>query len=126
MKKEIFYSVLEKIKPSEQELKNIKELTAGLNKKIEAGLKKAHCRADVFLGGSLAKNTLIKKERYDIDIFVRFQYKEYAERDSQLSDMLEKALKLQKIKYKKIHGSRDYFHFSAGGKKPVLFEIEIG
>ena len=29
--------------------------------------------SDVFVGGSLAKNTLIKKAKYDVDLFIRFE-----------------------------------------------------
>lgn len=67
---------------------------------------------EVFIGGSLAKGTLIKKDNYDIDIFVRFK-----EADS---DKLEKALKKIKEKYRRIHGSRDYFQVK---NKNMVFEI---
>ncbi len=119
--KELFDSVIEAIKPSEQELMEISRLTSEIKSRLERGLKKCRVKADVFVGGSLAKNTIIRKERYDIDIFVRFSYKEYFARDSELSNILEKALK--GIKHKRIHGSRDYFHVHANTRMPILFEI---
>ena len=46
--------------------------------------------AEIFVGGSFAKKTLIKKEKYDVDIFVRFD-KKYTEYD--ISELTYKALK---------------------------------
>lgn len=121
MKKELFNSVIEKIKPSKEELGEINKLTKDFTAKLAGGLRKNKANADVFVGGSLAKNTIIRKGRYDIDIFVRFEYKEYFARDSELSDILEKAL--HGLKYKRVHGSRDYFHVVQKSKMPILFEI---
>lgn len=121
-RKEFFDSVLAAIKPSRQELEKIAELTKELKQKLEAGLKKHRIKAYVFIGGSLAKNTIIRKDRYDIDIFIRFPCKEYSDRNYALSDILEKAL--QGMKYKRIHGSRDYFHVQISkANMPILFEI---
>ena len=122
MAKEIFGSIIEKIKPSKEELARIEGLVAGLKEKIEGGLKKGRIKADIFIGGSLAKNTLIKKERYDIDLFVRFNFKDSCSKQDKLSNMLEKVMRLHKLKYKRIHGSRDYFQIKAE-RMPVVFEI---
>ncbi|RMF05554.1 hypothetical protein D6764_04385 [Candidatus Woesearchaeota archaeon] len=78
----------------------------------------------VILGGSLAKGTLLEGD-FDIDIFVAFPPK-YAEKD--LSDLLEPVLKHALMKtdesafasLSRVHGSRDYFHFSIGD-----FSIEV-
>jgi tRNA nucleotidyltransferase (CCA-adding enzyme) len=69
-------------------------------------------KAEVFLGGSLAKNTLVKKDFYDIDIFVRFD-RSY---DNRISDILGKLLK----DAKRIHGSRDYYQKNIGN---IIIEI---
>jgi tRNA nucleotidyltransferase (CCA-adding enzyme) len=122
MAKEIFDSILGKIKPSKAELAGIEGLVAELKGKIESGFKKGRIKADIFIGGSLAKNTLIKKERYDIDLFARFNFKDYSSKQDKLSNILEKVMKLHKLKYKRIHGSRDYFQIKAG-KMPLVFEI---
>jgi tRNA nucleotidyltransferase (CCA-adding enzyme) len=70
---------------------------------------------DAYVGGSLAKGTLIRKGRQDVDIFVVFDYSE---------DMLgfEGVLKKMKLdgKLSRIHGSRDYFHVDYGD---VVLEI---
>ena len=60
-------------------------------------------KLDVFIGGSLAKGTLVKKEKQDIDLFVVFDKEEDTRK-------LEEILSKSGINVKKIHGSRDYFH----------------
>ena len=80
---------------------------------------KSGIEAEVIVGGSFAKGTLIRKELYDIDIFVRFDWK-----IDDISTPLEKALKeICKNRYKltKVHGSRDYFR--AEKNKNLVFEI---
>lgn len=121
LRKKLFDSILEKIKPSAQELEEIKGLSEDFTEKLAKALRKCKAKAGVFVGGSLAKNTIIRKDRHDIDMFVRFSYKEYAARDFELSNILEKALK--GLKYKRIHGSRDYFQVQARAGIPLLFEI---
>ena len=100
---------LEAVKPNESEITRInlvgKEFTKSLRKK----LKKKNIKADVFIGGSLAKNTLVKKDSYDIDVFVRFNQE-------------NKIPKLKEIfpKAKKIHGSRDYYQINI---KDIIIEV---
>lgn len=83
---------------------------------LKNSIKKAKTKAKVFLGGSFAKGTLMKKKKYDIDIYVRFD-----EKIKEISNELEKILKAGKIKYKKIHGSRDYFQTKHS--EILVFEI---
>lgn len=87
---------------------------------LEKSISKNRINADVFLGGSFAKNTLAKSEGYDADIFVRFGW-EYED----LSALLEKVLKgvaaETRLKMKKIHGSRDYFRVYKNEK--LTFEV---
>ncbi len=68
-----------------------------------------------FVGGSLAKNTLIKKEKQDVDIFVVFDFGEDILK-------LEKVLKMVKLpgELRKVHGSRDYFQIDCGD---VVLEV---
>jgi tRNA nucleotidyltransferase (CCA-adding enzyme) len=64
--KNILNVQLEKITPSEQEFAGInvklKEIIGSLKKNI----LKYKIKAAVFIGGSYAKNTIIKKNKYDI------------------------------------------------------------
>jgi len=103
--KSILDNVIEKISvPIAEKLLMDRELLS-FEKNIKPQLKKH--QANLFIGGSLAKQTLIKRDHaYDIDIFVLFPYKL---KDKSLSDILEASLKKSKIHFIKLHGSRDYF-----------------
>ncbi len=68
-------------------------------KDIVAKLEKEGLKA--FVGGSLAKGTMIKKDVQDLDIFVVFE-------DAK-EDLLESVLKKQGFNYDVVHGSRDYY-----------------
>jgi len=100
----VLKEVLEKVKPSKQELNEISKTLKANLKRVEANIKRNRINADVFVGGSFAKRTLIKKDSYDIDVFIRFD-KKY--KDSLLSGITEKLL--HGIRTQRIHGSRDYF-----------------
>ena len=84
---------------------------------INSCLKEKNIQADCFLGGSLAKGTFLPLS-YDADVFVRFNYNIYKEKNNELSNFLEQAL--SKFKPKRVHGSRDYFQFV---KNKVHFEV---
>lgn len=105
---------LEKVKPSTSELKYINTETKNLIVQLQAKLKKSKISADIFVGGSSAKDTLIKKKKYDIDIFIRFDPK-YS--DQKLQQLIKKVIPSNA---KQIHGSRDYFSLK---KADVEFEI---
>jgi len=109
----ILSSKLNEVRPSVVELEKIKKETDEVIEKLENAVKSMKIKAEVFLGGSLAKGTIIKKERYDIDIFVRFF------KDEEISEKLEKILKKAGLKGERIHGSRDYFKLM----RKNLFEI---
>ena len=114
----ILKEVLEKVNPSEEELNSIGSFLKGFIAEFEKKLKGNKISAEVFVGGSFAKKTLIKKGQYDIDIFVRFDEKHKQE---DISKLTEKALKEMRRRIIKIHGSRDYFRIDVN---PVFF-IEI-
>jgi len=75
--------------------------------------------AEVFAGGSFAKETLVKEEFFDVDIFVRFDWK-YEDISKLLTKILDKIKRKSKLKLEKIHGSRDYFRVIKG---KIIFEI---
>lgn len=103
-----------KLALSETEFLELEKETEEFCDKLKRKIKEKKIKADVFIGGSLAKGTILKREEYDIDIFVRFS-QEY--KDEEISKLLEKVLDKRKIK---IHGSRDYFQIKSGNK---IFEI---
>ncbi len=108
--KEVLRKQILLINPGKEKEK-IERDTAVILKELENNLRKKKIKAEVFIGGSLAKDTLIKREKYDIDIFVRFDKKH-----KDLSKLLEKILN----KARKVHGSRDYFQIKKG---KTIFEI---
>ena len=103
---QILKEVLTEVKPSEKSMKEMRKTLEDHIKKIKRNLQARKINADIFIGGSFAKKTLIKKDSYDIDIFVRFD-KKY--KDTVLSDLTEKILAGTGFMVMRIHGSRDYF-----------------
>jgi tRNA nucleotidyltransferase (CCA-adding enzyme) len=110
--KNILKEELEMISLSREDILELEKVA----KSFIASLKAKGIKA--YVGGSLAKGTLIKREgMQDVDIFVVFDYSEDILR-------LEKILKSVKLPgaLKKVHGSRDYFQIECstpGGVPPV-------
>jgi tRNA nucleotidyltransferase (CCA-adding enzyme) len=99
--KEIDFSI------SPEKIEELKMETKELVGEIKNEIKKQREKAEVFIGGSFAKGTLIRENEYDVDIFVRF------DKEDDLSNKLEKIIKKVsgkiKRRYERVHGSRDYF-----------------
>lgn len=105
---------LEIVKPSKEDQNRINKTAKDFQKKLREKLKNKNIKADVFIGGSLAKGTLVKKDIYDIDIFIRFDLK-YS--DKEISKLLGSVLGNTA---KKVHGSRDYYQIKS---EDILIEI---
>ena len=99
----ILKDVLKKIQPPEKDLKIINNSLARFLIDIKKKIKNLKINAEIFVGGSFSKNTLIKKDVYDIDVFIRFE-KNYKE----ISEITKKIIKGIKNPIT-VHGSRDYF-----------------
>jgi len=106
----ILKEVLEKVEPPKEDLDIIENSLKDFLKRFEKRLKSLRINAEVFVGGSFAKNTVIKKDYYDLDVFIRFEKKHD---NREISNLLAKALKGFK-NLTKIHGSRDYFRIKVG------------
>src|SRR3989344_4011283 len=132
---DILKEILIKVEPSKEQLKNINKSLSQFKGKIEKQIKRHKLDAVLFEGGSFAKKTIIKKDIYDIDLFLRFSEKFKANsgkicinsssRKSQIkgqniSKLTEKLLKGFKGR-SVIHGSRDYFQI----KESKDFFIEL-
>ncbi len=113
----VLKEVLERVEPPKEDLELIKNSLKEFSEKFEEKLKKLKIDAEIFIGGSFAKNTVIKKDKYDVDVFVRFNPKHD---NKEISNILAKALKDFK-NISKVHGSRDYFRLKVG---PTFF-IEL-
>ena len=110
--KEILKKQISIVKPSLEDSSRIREETEKFVKELGENIKKKKIRAEVFVGGSTAKGTVIRKKEYDVDIFVRFNEKY---KEGEVSDLLASV-----VKGERIHGSRDYFQIR---KKGLVFEI---
>jgi len=107
--------ILDLVKPSEKDENEIRKDVTELVERLNSAFKKSRINAKAIIGGSFAKSTTIKKDRYDVDIFAVFEGKYKSE---EISEILEKILKKEKIMADKLPGSRDYFsvnfrHFKA-------------
>ena len=101
----ILKEVLERIEPPKEELKIVEKNLEEFHRKINKNLKTSKIDAEVFVGGSFAKATVIKKDHYDVDIFIRFDKRYKNDELSKLTKKLLKGIKNVSL----IHGSRDYF-----------------
>ena len=111
--KEVLNKQIDLIKPSKDIIDKINLISKEFIVELGTKLKSKKITADIFIGGSIAKNTLVKKDKYDIDLFVRFD-KKY---EDKISDILGKNLGKEA---KKIHGSRDYYQIIKDG---IIIEI---
>ena len=89
--------------------KEFDELKKGVREVVEAlkiEIKRCKIDADVFIGGSFAKGTMAPSDEYDVDIFIRFdwKYEKISEHLDRVIRNLEKDFKIERV-----HGSRDYF-----------------
>ncbi len=117
MSKKINYildEILKKIKPSEKEVEDIEFFLKKFLKNLNKNIKKSKLNIEIFIGGSFAKKTMIKRKIYDVDIFLRFNKKH-----KNISQLTEKIL--TGFKKTKIHGSRDYFMIKMNPK--IVLEI---
>ena len=103
--KKVIQKVLKKIKPSELEKKKLDEVINFCSESLSTALKKYRLRAEVFVGGSAAKDTWISGH-HDIDFFVRF-HKSYEGKD--IGRLLKHAVKSVFKNAKTVHGTRDYY-----------------
>ncbi len=110
--------------PSKEYLISLKTLANGFISKINAELKKQKISADTYLAGSFAKGTLVKKSVYDIDIYVRFDWK-YDNISGLVEKVLKRACKTAKLKLIKKYGSRIYFNAVSPDKKVILEIIPV-
>ncbi len=111
-------TILKKYKVTKQEHDELLRTIDAFLHEIRTALTKENIDAYVMLGGSAAKGTFLKHD-FDCDVFVRFIYDKYKEKD--ISTILEKALKrMTATTYSRVHGSRDYF---MGVLKTLHYEI---
>ncbi len=113
---DILKEQIARISPSDAEMKILGFRVSELVKNLEMNIKKNKIKAQVFVGGSFARDTLIKKNKYDVDVFIRFDEKTVEEK---LSALMKKIVPKNSVL---LHGSRDYYSI----KEPEnIAEFEI-
>lgn len=103
----ILKQVLDRVRPPKEDLKKISLSIGDFKEKARKRIKALKANAEIFIGGSYAKNTLIKKDNYDIDIFIRFD-----EKENNISEITQNIIK--DFDFEIVHGSRDYFRINSG------------
>ncbi|MBI3333980.1 nucleotidyltransferase domain-containing protein [Candidatus Pacearchaeota archaeon] len=107
-----------RVLPDVAEMRELKKKAQIVTQAIKLSLNTTKKKADVFIGGSFARGTLLKRDQYDIDLFVRF--KESGDLSALLEKIVKQAAQQLGISYQRVHGSRDYFSFMY---QEVEFEI---
>ncbi len=113
----VLEEALKKINPPEQEMKFMKNSLKNSEVTIIKRINLLKIDAEIFVGGSFAKRTMIKKNKYDIDIFLRFNKKYKEEEIILFTKRLLENFKGVSI----IHGSRDYFQIKL--KENLFIEL---
>jgi len=115
--KDILSRQLSLFRISEKEQEKIQTSVNNFISKLKSKLDEKGIKASIFIGGSFAKGTLIKKEKYDIDIFLRFDKNLSEEEISKQTRQLKDIDGYDSIIVK---GSRNYLNFVKGS---IVFEV---
>ena len=108
----ILEEVMENITPPKENIIEIENFLENFKEKVLEKLKILKINAEIFVGGSFAKKTLIKKDKYDIDVFLRFDDKY---KNEEISELTKKILEnFEEVSI--VHGSRDYFKIKINGR----------
>lgn len=117
---DILKEVLKRVEPPAQEMESMKNYLEQFIQRFEKKCAELKINAEVFVGGSFAKKTVIKKKNYDVDIFLRFD-PTYSKEERDISELARKILDLNQEKYVGVKGSRNYFRI----KVDENFSLEI-
>lgn len=94
--------------PSQKELAALADSVRSCVRFLKKAVKNYDARAQVFIGGSYAKKTLLRKTPYEADIFIRFS-PQLENQSEILEKMVKKLTSSFSWTYTRHHGSRDYF-----------------
>lgn len=99
----------------------LKNKTSLVIRELKRELKRNKVGASVFVGGSFAKATMMKKNVYDVDIFIRFDKKHFQKDLKKLNSVISRVSHNLSVNYISVHGSRDYYRIEAD--KRIIYEI---
>ncbi len=100
--------IKKQITPSKKEYQEISKIIKEVKAKINSIAKKRKYAVEVFVGGSVGKNTWLPG-LHDIDFFLRFNFRKYQNSDEKISNYSEEILLNCFEQVLRLHGSRDYF-----------------
>ena len=121
MVESILKDVVGELSPSPQEINAVSVVVKDFLKDLRSIFARLRVDASPFIGGSFAKNTVLRKEPYEVDIFIRFKQAEKMEANMNL--LLREIRKNKRWSLKIVHGSRDYAQLSIQGHNDVLIEL---
>ncbi len=114
-----FLQTLE-VLPSPEEKRALERATEWMVAALNVALVPLRRHAEIVVGGSYAKGTLVKSKAYDIDIFIR-----YPGEQELLLQVLVPALRElcahHCLSFERVHGSREYFRVQYA--QNIVFEI---
>lgn len=111
--------------PSNEEVKILNKKAQEIVKLLKKNIKQDKISAQIFLGGSFAKETIVKKNNYDIDIFVRIDKNNFSRDLNKLEKVVSKSAKQTKGNLTILHGSRDYYQITFQESNTVLEIIPV-
>ncbi len=116
----IFKEVLSKVKPEKKYVDSFLSEVNRVSSWINVAIRSENIVAECSKGGSVAKGTFLKND-HDVDLFVKFS-KEYDSKElpDKLAYIMQLVSKKLKFKYKRVHGSRDYYQFTY---RDIDFEV---
>jgi len=100
--------------PTKAEQAKVNVLVKEILQKVSSEMKKQNLKAKIIVGGSVAKGTWLPGIS-DIDFFIIFNYEQFSDRSTDISDFAEKVLMKTFPKLRRLRGSRDYFSASHNG-----------
>src|SRR3989338_2478692 len=110
----------EEFMPDSKTIRYLDSLTKNIVYMISKELHKRKINGKVSVGGSFAKGTILKSEKYEIDLFVRCMLRE-DEIASRVAEIVKEVQKGTKWPSEVMQGSREYFRFIVDDK--VIFEV---
>lgn len=113
--KEILKEVLLRINPSREQLREIDKIVKEFLKGVKKNIKSRGISAEIFVGGSFAKGTVINKKEYDVDIFIRYGKKHLNEDFSILTQRILEGVR----EVCRVHGSREYFRIKCNSRLSI-------
>ena len=87
----ILNQIRKEVTPSKKEYQEINDLVSEVKKRISSIAKKRKYDIEVFVGGSIGKDTWLPG-LHDIDFFIKFNYNKYSKNSEKISDYSEEML----------------------------------